>query len=76
MIGAVNDRDFAVRSLALAALGVLRYERAIQALTEQFQHFQTGTEAALALGALAQVAHPSSAPVFTSAKAKGAIAGD
>ena len=67
VIDAMNAREFTIRLAAMDTLGALRFERGIQALTDQFQHYQKGTVAQTALGALARVAHPSSAPVFSAA---------
>lgn len=67
VIDAINAREFAMRMSAMDTLGALRYERGIQALTDQFQHYEKGAVAAASLGALARVAHPTSAPVFASA---------
>jgi len=52
---------------AMNAVGALRYERGIQALTDLYKHYERGPLAAVSLGALGQVAHPSSAPVFVAA---------
>lgn len=67
VVGAMNARELTLRMSAMDTLGALRYERGIQALTDQFQHYEKGPVAQTALGALARVAHPSSAPVFASA---------
>lgn len=69
VIDAMNAREATLRLAAMDTLGALRYERGIQALIDQFQHYEKGTVAHAALSALARVAHPSSAPVFASALA-------
>ena len=69
VIEAMNAREMPLRMAAMDTLGALRYERGIQALTDQFQHYQKGAVAQVALGSLARVAHPSSAAVFASALA-------
>ena len=64
LINALNDDVLEVRRQATDALGRLRVERAVQALTENFEHHGRGSDAALSLTALARVAHPSSVPLF------------
>ena len=48
----------------MRALGEIRNERAVQALTEQLTYYGKGEGAWSALDALARIAHPSSVPVF------------
>ena len=67
MVVALNDRDSRISAAAMDALGALRYERGLEAVTALFEHYQRGASAAAALGALARMAHPSSQPLFTSA---------
>lgn len=69
VVGALNDRDYTVRLSAMEALGVLRYDRGVQALTDIYQHYVRGPNAVAALSALARIAHPSSLPLFTAALA-------
>lgn len=64
MVTALNDNDRNVRAAAMEALGAMKYERAVQALVEQFQYFGRGELAVAALDAVARIAHPSSAPVL------------
>src|SRR5207253_1752478 len=64
LVASLNDRRSSVRILAMNALGAMRYERAVQALTDLFTHYERGSEAAAALSALARIAHPSSEPMF------------
>jgi hypothetical protein len=64
MIGVLNDNDRGIRVAAMEALGGMRYDRAIVALTEQFQYFGKGELAEAALDAIARVAHPASAPLL------------
>jgi HEAT repeat protein len=66
MIRVLNDTDRAVKAAAMQALGALRYARAVQALTELFQYYGKGDAAAVALDAIARIAHPSSAPLLGS----------
>jgi HEAT repeat protein len=64
VIGALNDGDRAVKTAAMEALGTMRYDRAVQALSDLFQYFGKGDFAAAALDALARIANPGSAPLF------------
>jgi HEAT repeat protein len=65
VITALNDGDRAVRTAAMQALGAMRYDRAVQALTDLFGYYGKGEAAEAALDALAQIAHPTSVPLFT-----------
>jgi len=69
VVTAMNDRDYGVRTTAMEALGALRYDRGVQALTDLYRHYEHGTTAATALGALARIAHPTSRPLFIEALA-------
>jgi HEAT repeat protein len=71
LVGTLNDDNGAVRDAALQALADLRYDRAVQAITELFEHHQRSKAAAAELEALARIAHPSSFPLFTSSLAEG-----
>ena len=64
VITALNDRDRAVKAAAMRALGSMRYARGLQALTDQFTFYRKGDAAETALDALAQIAHPTSVPLF------------
>jgi HEAT repeat protein len=64
IITTLNDNDFEIRAAAAEALGAMRYERAIDALSQQFQYFGRGEVAEAALQALARIAHPSTAPIL------------
>ena len=64
IVGALNDRDNAVKRAAMQALGDLRHDRAVQALTELFQFHAKGPLAEASLDALARIAHPGSGPLF------------
>ena len=64
VITALNDNDRAVKTAAMAALGAMRYERGVQALTDLFTFYNKGEVAEAALDALAHIAHPTSAPLF------------
>jgi HEAT repeat protein len=65
VIAGLNDRDRAVKQVAIEALGAIRYERAVQALTELFQYYGKGAVAEASLGALSRIAYSGSASLFT-----------
>lgn len=65
LVKAINDSQAPVRYAAMRALGSIREERAVQALTEQFTFYGKGEGAWAALDALAHIAHASSVPLFT-----------
>jgi HEAT repeat protein len=64
VVSALNDNDRGVKSAAMATLGAMRYERAVQALTDLFQHYGRGDLGTAAFDALARIAHPSSAALI------------
>ena len=61
---AVNDSQQPVRYAAMRALGEIGDQTAVQALTQQLDHYRKGEGAWSALDGLAKVAHVSSIPVF------------
>src|SRR5206468_3589331 len=61
---ALNDPDRAVKSAAMQTLGMLRYARGVQALTDLFQYYGKGEAAEGALDAIARIAYPASAPLL------------
>jgi HEAT repeat protein len=65
VIAALNDSDRTVRAAAMQALGAMRYDRAVQALTDLLQYYARGESAEAALDALARIANPASSSVFT-----------
>lgn len=65
IVAGMNDPDALVRSASIRALGAMRYERAVQALTDQLGYYKKGAPARELLDALARVAHPSSLGVFS-----------
>ena len=67
LVTALNDRESAIRMTAMAAIGALRYDRGVQALTELYTHYGRGAVAVAALSALARIAHPASLPLLTAA---------
>lgn len=64
LINAMNDSSSGVRYAAMRALGAIRDDRAVQALTEQFNFYGKGEGAWSALDALARIANPSSVSLF------------
>ena len=64
LLKAVNDSKAEVRYASMRALGEIREEHAIQALTEQLSYYGRGEGAWSALDALSRIAHPSSVPLF------------
>src|SRR5262249_22898664 len=64
VITALNDNDRAVKGAAMEALGAMRYECSVQALTDLFTFYAKGDNAEAALDALARIAHPTSVPLF------------
>lgn len=65
LMKAVGDSSPDVRHAAMRSLGLLRDDRAVTALTEQFAFYGKGEGAWSALDALARIAHASSVPLFT-----------
>lgn len=59
VILALNDRESVIQQTAMWALGLLRYERAVQGLNELLQYHQRGPMATSAFDALARIGHPS-----------------
>lgn len=74
VIVALNDADRTVRSAATAALGAMRYDRAVAALGERFAHYAKGDEAAAALDAIARIANPATAALLSAQLASPAPA--
>lgn len=66
LITAVNDSKAPVRHAAMRALGFLRHEPAVVALTEQLKFYGRGEGAWAALDALARIGSRASVPVFKS----------
>ena len=71
IVVALNDQDRLVRSAASAALGAIRYERAVQALLDLFQHYRRGAVADELLDALARIGHGGARPVMVAAVENG-----
>ena len=68
----MNDGDPLVRRWAMDSLGWLRYDRAVQALTDRASYHGKNEEGSAALHALARIASPASAPVFRALLASSA----
>jgi HEAT repeat protein len=64
VVTALNDNERVVKGAAIEALGAMRYERGVQALTDLFQYYGKSDPAGAALAALARIAHPASAAMF------------
>jgi HEAT repeat protein len=65
LIKLVNDSNAEVRFASMRALGLLRDERVAAALVDQLKFYGKGEGAWSALDALAHIAQPASAAVFT-----------
>lgn len=61
---ALNDRERDVRLAAIDALGHMRYERGVQALTDLYQYYRRSEIGGAALRALAEIGHGSSVALF------------
>jgi len=64
IVGGLNEADANLRLASMAALGEMRYERAVQSLTDLFNYHKKGPEAMAALEAVSRIGHPGSIPVF------------
>ncbi|HXG57204.1 MAG TPA: HEAT repeat domain-containing protein [Vicinamibacterales bacterium] len=64
LIKAVNDSRQPVRYAAMRALGDIKEEKAIAALTQQFEFYRKNEGGWSALDGLAKIAHASSVPLF------------
>jgi len=65
VIAALNDNERAVKAAAMQSLGAMRYDRGVRALSDLFQYYMKGDLAEAALDALARIANPASAPLFS-----------
>src|SRR6185437_11093320 len=74
VITGLNDSDKAVRIAAMETLGAMRYERALQGLSDLVQHYEKGDFAEGALDAIAHIRHPSSAPLLVAQLASKSVA--
>ena len=64
LVTALNEKVLGVKVAVMGGLGDLRYQRAVRALTDQFEYYRTGAGARAALFALGRIAHPASVPLF------------
>ena len=64
LITAMNDKDALVRRWAMDSLGWMKFEHAIQALTDRASYYGKNEEGAGALHAVARIASSGSAPVL------------
>jgi HEAT repeat protein len=64
IVGGLNEPDANLRLASMGALGEMRYERAVQSLTDLFNYHKKGIEAMAALDAVAKIGHPGSIPLF------------
>jgi HEAT repeat protein len=74
VITALNDNDRMVKAAAMQALGAMRYDRGVRALTDLFTYYGKGEAAEAALNALAHIAHATSVPLFTAQLASNTTA--
>jgi len=72
LINSMNDVDPLVRRWAMDSLGWMRYDRAVQSLTERASYYGKSEEGSAALHALARIAAAPSAPVFQALLSSGA----
>ena len=64
IVGGLNEADQHLRLASMNALGEMRYERAVQSLTDLFNYYKKGPEAMAAFDAVSKIGHPGSIPVF------------
>jgi HEAT repeat protein len=64
LVGGLNEADLDLRLASMGALGEMRYDRAVQSLTDLFNYHKKGAEAMAAFDAVAKIGHPGSLPVF------------
>jgi len=71
IVGGLNESDANLRLASMGALGEMRYERAVQSLTDLFSYYKKGPEALAALDAVAKIGHPGSIPFFLAQLSSG-----
>jgi HEAT repeat protein len=64
IVAGMNDSDDLIKLSAMAALGEIRHERAVQALTDTLAYYKREALGVAALDALAHIAHPASLTLF------------
>jgi len=62
IVGGLNETDVNLRLASMGALGEMRYDRAVQSLTDLFNYYKKGPDAMAALDAVAKIGHPGSIP--------------
>lgn len=65
IISGMNDPDELIRLSSMGVVGEIRYDRAVQSLTDLVGYYKRDKNGMAALDALAHIAHPSSISVFT-----------
>jgi len=65
LIGRIVDPELPVRLASMRAVGEIREARALVALRDQLEFYRGGSAGRAALDALARIAHPSTAGLFT-----------
>ena len=75
VILALNDRERDVRLAAMDALGNMKYDRAVQALTDVAQYYRRNEIGGAALQALSRIGHASSVPLWQAQLAERNAAG-
>jgi HEAT repeat protein len=71
LVGRINDEDLDVRLASMGALGDLRDEGAVAALTDQFAFYVRGSAGRSAIGALGAIGHSSSIALFEAQATSG-----
>jgi len=71
LVGRINDEDLDVRLASMAAIGDLRDDGAVQALSEQFTFYVRGAAGRAAISALGAIGHSSSVPLFEAEATSG-----
>jgi HEAT repeat protein len=64
IIAGMNDPDEMIRLSSMGALGEMRHDRAVQALSDSFSYYKRNRLGMAALDALAQIAHTGTMTVF------------
>ena len=64
LIDNINTREPVLRRAAMQALGQVRYQNAVQALSDQLSYHQKGPDAVAALEGLSGIGHPTSVSIF------------
>lgn len=64
VVSGLNDRDRAIKTAAIEALAAMRYDRAVQALTDALQFYGHDDLGTAAFEALARIANPANAALF------------